>query len=564
MGQRLFQKIYDTVTGRPQYLFAVLWCAVALLTLPAWRAGFNGDFEGLLDYYSKYRFWDFLNSKDFNVKSYYQVTHLQLFLWISLFWTKGMPWFLLLTGLHALNSTLIFSFCQKLLGDFRVKAATAIALGGALLFALNPNVTEITIWKGGYHYLPGVLAQLLILGWTRSFMLTGQRKFAVYTAILFFFSTFTLEIFYLTPWFCLILILAYYWKNSIDKAAFSRTLKFIFLPQLALFLFHLLIFRLRFGSWVAHYGPTGDFFFTAKDFLPKMLKYLVTLLGFTSHMPYETAHPVYTFLDKPFVYYSAYSMALLLAAIVLIRFKKLPPRLQAATILFGMMMLCIIIISPMYFDDTMQLYNSRRCYELSFPVYMLLSIGIFSLLPATKLPRVLLTIYLCSCVLLAVGKSYQWRRADYMQRTVLRQYKWQNTPHVLILNLPCYYRDIRIIATSKWDEFQENLNVFGFDSSRHKIQYISAYNMNSLWDGAHVTMLDSATLKVTLNQWGSWWMYNLNGATDVETEDYQLEMKDVGHEYLLHLKKPASYFTILYQQADQWKVVDPAKREEQW
>lgn len=565
MNPNPFFKFYISITSNSKWMFLVLWCAIDLIYLPAYKAGFNGDFEGLLDYYNKYSFLEFINSKGFNVKSFYQVTHIQLYALISFFGTYRIPWYLLLTGLHALNATLIFTFSKRFFIDFKVPNGIMIAMGGALLFALNPNVSEVVVWKGGYHYLPGVLTQLLILGLTQSYLKTGTKKYALYVSILFLISTFTLEIFYLTPWFCLFVILAYKWKNLILKDRFTAALKYIFLPQISLFILYLIAFKLRFGSWIAHYGTTGDLSFTTEQLMPKFPKYLATLLAFSSHMPYEVSHPFYDYLNKPAVYYSCYLLSFLLAAMALLVFKKLPSKLQVASVLFGIMMFCMAIIAPIFFDETFQLYNSRRCYELSFPVYMLLSLGIFSLFPATKFSKVLLIIYLTAFSLMTIKKAFEWRHANALQMAVLKNYKWQKNKKVLILNMPCYYKDIRVIPTSKWDEFQENLSVFKLDTSQYKMQYISSYNMNSVWDGAHVIMQDSSTLKVTLNQWGSWWMYDLNGAQDFENEDYKLEMKDVGHEYILHLKKPAMEFTILYQVGEKWKQVNTEKiGEDQW
>lgn len=562
MLRKRFAHFFNTVTNNNKILFLLFWCIIGLLTLPAYKAGYNADFAGLLYYFHHYNFADFINSEYFSIKSLYQVTQFQLFSFIYLFGIQPVPWFLLLTGLHALNGTLIFSFCKRLFIDFKVPDAVLIALAGALLFVINPNVTEVTIWKGGYHYLTGLLSQLLILIWVQKFLCGGPKKYVVYAALLFLISIFTLEIFYLTPWFCLLLVLGYYWKNLIDQQVFYKVIRFVFVPQLLLFLVHLVCFRLRFGGWVAHYGTTGDFYFSAADLFPKLPKYLVTLVGFAGHLPSSMANPVYALMDKPLVYYSCYLFVFLFILFIFIRFKKMPPAAQAASVLFGMMMLCMAIIAPMFFD----VYNNRRCYELSFPVYMLMSMGIFTIILRQGTVRLIFMVYAGICVLLSVQKSMDWRNADKIQRGILRNYKWQNDSNVLILNLPSYYRDIHVIATSKWDELHENLFIFGYDTTKGTNQYISSYNMNHSWDGAHVVLQDSVTLKVTLNQWGSWWMYDLKGAKDFENDTYRLEMKDVGHEYILHLKRPAKEFIILYQQGEQWRVVDTNKSpgEEQW
>jgi hypothetical protein len=566
MLSNLFSILYSKITKNNKWLFAVLFCTITVINLPAYKAGFNGDFEGLLGYYHHYGIWDFVNSKDFNVKSSYQITHIQLFTFISLFGIHPIPWFLLQTSLHAVNGVLIFYFCKKIFSDFSIPNGTNIALVGTLLFIVNPNITEITIWKGGYHYLPGLLFQLMLLIWAQAFMKTGDKKYLYYSPILFFISTFSLEIFYLTPWLCLILMVGYYWKNLIDQKTFQTTIKLLFVPQILLFCIHLIYFRLRFGSWIAHYGTTGELFFNLKDFLPKLPKYLATLIGFSAQLPHEKAKHIYTFLNIPIVYFSFYGIIFIVVVLIFIRFKKMSSNLQASAILLCMSLLCVSIISPIYFDEMMQVYNSRRCYELSFPLYMLFSIIVFSLFRNPKYTYIFFSSYLTVFSALGIRKALDWRRADKIQRGILNNYKWQKNKQIIILNMPTYYKDIRIIPINKQNEFEENLLVFGHDTTIKPIQYVSSYNMINIWDGAHVNMLDSTTLKVTLNQWGSWWMYNFCGATDTENEVYRLEMKDVGHEYILHLKQPSKDWIILYQQGEQWHIVNTKKstNEEQW
>ncbi|MBS1775602.1 MAG: hypothetical protein JSS64_04900 [Bacteroidetes bacterium] len=88
--------------------------------------------------------------------------------------------------------------------------------------------------------------------------------------------------------------------------------------------------------------------------------------------------------------------------------------------------------------------------------------------------------------------------------------------------------------------------------------------MNTPYDGAHVTVLDSNTLKVTLNQWGSWWMYNYHGAKSYENDLFRVEITDVGHEYILHLKAHSKNIAILFQHGDWWSQVNLNRMGEQW
>jgi hypothetical protein len=70
-------------------------------------------------------------------------------------------------------------------------------------------------------------------------------------------------------------------------------------------------------------------------------------------------------------------------------------------------------------------------------------------------------------------------------------------------------------------------------------------------------------VRVLLNQWGTWWWYQGQGGISYENEDYKLDMADMGHWYLLRLKHPPEKYLLLYQQGDQWKIVNMKKKGEE-
>ena len=144
-------------------------------------------------------------------------------------------------------------------------------------------------------------------------------------------------------------------------------------------------------------------------------------------------------------------------------------------------------------------------------------------------------------------------------------YKWEDAPVVLILNLPATYNGVGIVLSHVPSDFTEHMRIFYNRPAKNNVMDVSGYNMQHPWDGAHVTVLDSNKLKVTLNQWGSWWWKGGFGAQNYENEYYSVNFTDVGHEYEVTLKKLVPGMVILYQQGMQWRVVDMAKLGvEQW
>jgi hypothetical protein len=539
------------------FLFA--WAVIAIIYLPSWKAGFVADFMNALIRYHEGSFSYFINREGAYVRSLYQVTQLELYAIISLFGTQPIPWFILFTGLHALNGTLVYSFFSNFFKDLKLSNGGLIALAGTGLFLLNPNITEVTIWKGGYHYLTGVLMQMLVLIWGRKYLLTRQTKYAWYAGVLFAISTYTLEIFYITPALTLFLIFSYYSQKVIDKTGFSKGVARLFLPQLLLFLLHLITFRIIYGSWIAHYGSTADFAQSYDEWWPRIGKYLAYLLLMAGRLPDVWRSNAYAFFSRPDVYIPLLALIIYFIIYIGYRFRKASPPFQAAGFLFLAAIVSLVLVIPIYFDDSFSLYNSRRSYHTGLFIYMLFALLLFQLIANRRIALAIFFIYLAGCVVLTEKMVIRWRKATKIQHGILRTFHWQDSPKVLLLNTPTYYRDVRIIPAGEYNEFAKQLKVFGKDTMRGQLYSVSSYNMQNPWDGAHVTVLDSMTIKVTLNQWGTWWMYNYQGATNYETDLYKVEYTDPSHEYLLKFKTTPKDAVILYEQGEQWRKVDMSR-----
>jgi hypothetical protein len=89
---------------------------------------------------------------------------------------------------------------------------------------------------------------------------------------------------------------------------------------------------------------------------------------------------------------------------------------------------------------------------------------------------------------------------------------------------------------------------------------VLSYNMLTPNDGAHAVVVNDSTVRVTLNQWGTWWWYEGKGAYGYENPEFKQILVDGGHFYDLILRKPAETYLLLYQVGDHWKVVDWNKK----
>jgi hypothetical protein len=115
------------------------------------------------------------------------------------------------------------------------------------------------------------------------------------------------------------------------------------------------------------------------------------------------------------------------------------------------------------------------------------------------------------------------------------------------------------------EDFRDHLHIYQKKRPAGPVSMVASHNLLRWWDGAHVTVLDSSRLRVTLNQWGTWWTISEIGATDFETPLYRVHFTDPGHEYELTLKQPADSVVALYLKDARWHAVDFSRvGEEQW
>ncbi len=560
----MLQRIASYCSANYFRFFLLTWLGIMLVYLPAYKAGMVGEFINYLNNFRTQSFLEFINAKDAQVKSFYQLANTILYLKLAFFGSSPIPWFLSHTASHSVVLVLVFSFFKNLFEDFKLENAGIIALCGSLLFGLNPNISELTIWKATEHYFVSIILQFLSLHLLRQYLAFPTRKFAILSASCFFLSIFALEIFYLIPIFSFAIIVGYYWKSIIDKVHFRKAIQYILLPQIILFFGYLVCFRMIHGSWIAHYGTTADFVWSLSDMVSSFGKYIGYLGVMLGHFPYDIRSVIYALISKPVVHFSIIGFVLFYLIFSIIRFRKMDTNAQLILFAIGAFVCSIGLCVTVYFDDLFSMYNSRRCYHSGIFFYMAITLFIFRIKPK-KHAIAVFSLYFLVCISLTEWIVFRWRHAAKIQFGILRTFTSQQNKKTILLNVPTYFKDVRINSADEENEFAKQLDYFGYSKIEGKLYSAMGYNMNEKWHGAHVSAEDSLTVKVTLNQWGSWWMRGYQGAKDYENDLYKIHISDMGHEYFLTFKQvPDSNTVLLFQQDEQWRKVDMNKRGEQW
>lgn len=497
----------------PAYLKWLLffWLLVGAIYLPAYQAGFYQDFHSTLQLYQEQSFVDYINRAGIGNQSFYQVTQVILYSFISLFGKQVIPWFLLFTLLHAINGCLIFYFFKRLFVMWGYAPQNAALFFGCLFFLLAPVQAETVIWKAALHYLTGVAIIFGILHWLLSYLRQPKKKYVFAILCLYLIATFTLEIFYLTPAFVLIILLSLRWANSISKQQFKKAFTIIFLSLVAIWLLHLFTYHFVYHKWVAHYELDLETAFTFQNIFGKINKYFIHIFLMEYLWPHEWQMKAYTLAESlPATIITACFFATCLA-LWLFRFKKLAAPSKAMIVLLAMGLVSFVLILPMWFSDILVLRNDRYYYLPSVFLFMLMGV-IIGNIKLSKLSYTLAIIYLLFNIVATENIVWKARASAKVFWGMINHFKWFDAPQVFLLNLPNNFEGIGIIPADSPSNFNAHLKVFGKDTLKGSVVDVSSYNMTQYHNGAHVVVQDSTHMLITLNEWGGWWWYRSFGS----------------------------------------------------
>ncbi len=536
------------------FLFFIFWMLVGAIYIPAYKAGFYLDFLDTIVLSRTQSFVDFINRDGLTNQSLYQVTQVLLFGLIKVFKTNPLPWFFLFSALHALNGYLIFRFFSRLFLLLKVPHAGFIALSGAVLFLISPVQAEVVIWKASFHYHTGTFMIFTILWWLLHYVETGKNKFLWLSFLLYFISTFTHEIFYLTPAFVCAILLALRLSNTITISVFKKAFFRFFIPLVALWFVHLLTYHFVFHKWISHYEVNLEESFGFENILGRIARYFLHVYAVESLWSNDLKQSAYSFIDGRL----GQLCVLLFVGITAVGgllFHRLKPAFRAPVLLSILCLLSFIIIIPLWYNESTKFSNDRYFYLPSiFQFQVLASVAAF--LPSKKIRLFSVFLFCGLMVFVTAVLVMKARNSGKVFHGIIQHYSWQNADTVLLLNLPNNYDGIGIIPANDPGNFVNHVAVFTGKKIQGEVFEVSSYNMQNLWYGAHVIVSDSLHVRVILNQWGSWWWFKSFGATNYSNDFFSVEMTDPGHEYLLTFKRKPENAVLLFQQGEYWKPVD--------
>ncbi len=546
-------------TGKKALIFACLWLITTGLYITAARAGWVIDAVGFLYNLRNETFLDFINRTHSGDQSFYQVLTLQYYIGYKIWGLNFYMWSLLYITLQAANAWLVFIIGRNLLADSGAGNSLLIPLLGALFFTICPHISEVVICKAYYHYLQCFMFTLLIILWVQKYQRDQDRKYVIRTLAVFFISMFTLEIFYIIPFFILSIALYYHFALGYSKDVFRKTIRGFVLPLLALMVLYFIAVLAIFKSLHVHKigvveGPA--------DYLSKIPKYIFHIVFLGRFIDAADKNNVYEVLGGPVFLSVFYTIIAFLFVFFTIRIRKLSGNGKSALLLSYWVAMTLAFVVPLSFPDRALLifYDRYTYFSLAF-VFMLVSMLVFRL-KNKYVSYALLAIYAFLNVYFTLMVNKYWQQSDTINTKLLSTLPDVGNKAILLLNVPENMNGAPMIGAQRESEYKMMQEVYLGSTPKNTICDVASYNISSDTDGVYTLVVNDSVVDVAFSQWGNWWWYEGHGARSYETDLYKVRMVNPNRWYELTLKKPASDVALLYNVGDKWKVVDMAKRNE--
>jgi hypothetical protein len=282
-------------------------------------------------------------------------------------------------------------------------------------------------------------------------------------------------------------------------------------------------------------------------------QYLIKILLLGGFLPFKFTSKVYGVLGKPKVAYAL--LALLLFALLL--FKKLIERDPTLKVSVGLFLLFALFVFPvlnLYFPFWIKIQGDRYCYVTSAFLITACITLLYNLKPAVAF--LFSAVYLVCSIYFLAFNIQSWHQAGSISQQLEKDYRWQNAPHVYILNLPDNYRGAYMYRSLQPSAFAAS---FIKDPANmpdgNKITEVLSYNLNSPADSVNVNIIDSTQLQVTLSTWGGWWWQDSRGATDYQDSSVSVHVDDYSHSYNVKFKQKQKGAVFLYCANGRWHEV---------
>ena len=537
-------------------VFGFLWVVAFFLYLPTLKAGWVIDASGWLYCVKHQTFWDYINRTQSQVASLYQFTQFITYLFYKVWGGSLIAYFLLYVTMHSINGLLLYLVTKGVFVDsgYEIQRAKRIAIIGTILFIICPHVSEVLVWKACYHYLQGFLFLMLSTYWCQKYQHTSNNKLAVYSALIFLCSAFSLEIFYLAPLFLLSIVFYYRFGLGYNKQVFRNTIIRFILPQVLILVIYGLVFHMVYAGQKPH--VYNLFSQPISAYVSKPLKYIFHIFLLGRYFDNKIRFSVYGFCSNTYVLVAFYTIFFFGLIWYVKGLKHKTNASLAGLLLFVWICLTIAILMPLPFGDTpLLIFYDRYAYFAVGFIYVFL----FYLLEKFFIKQLALALFIAFG---AVNLNYTikintyWKHSAFIDDRLFRELPPLGNKIVLLLNVPENLQGVPMIGAQPEGEYKILRELFIDSSVKNQIYDVLSYNLTSLHDGVNIDIDNDSTLCVSFNQYGNWWWYEGHGASAYETPEYKVTFVSNNSAYRLTLKHPKEKYIVLYETDGMWRELN--------
>ena len=535
-------------------LFIFFWCCVLSLYFPAHHAGLVYD---AIDWIKSYNLYGYTNlfhpPYDNTIRPVY---HFCLITCWKLFGTNGYAWFLVTTGLHAYNVTIVFFVLRSIMQTLGLKNAHWSSFAAAFSFLISPLNTEPVIWYACMHYLITFACIFSILWCIINWQKFSLPSLGFIISTLYLIAIFSLEVSYAA--IILIVLIFIIFRNILftNKQIFKLGLVTL-LPMLLLTAGYFVLTRLTYGKWIGHYGVKAVVNNSIWSITGKFFGYLAKDIFFLNQ--YNNRHAVNLFLQTQHGFSLVFFLIVVVCAyLIIFRNSQLSPKWRFVLWLFFSLGAIYAPTCTLFFYDFMNIQADRLEYFISPFIFGLLIFTLFQI-KQYKLRNCLLVGYLSVQLYLSNSNIAAWSANRSLQENLIIHSNFPAGKRIFVLAAYTNFKGVYGFGIDQMvPQFQTMYQILTHGKKIETDVHMLAYfNMNKLTDGVQVSVVNDSTLKVELNQWGTWfWTDMMNGLVSKKDIGYQILKDEKMNHYMLVTftdKKPDDVY--IYQVGNQWKYV---------
>lgn len=528
---------------KDHWVFLAVLCVIILLYARVYDAGFVTDFTGLWAKMQGKNFTDALRSFDF--PSLMPLLNVMYFMMYKVAGMNPVIWFLVPAILYTTGLLFLYKLVFLLMDSVEVRGSVWVAAVAVLLVMTSPYQVEAMVWKVGLGHISSVTFFMMALYFgTKHLVSISDADF--FSRSLLLMMLFQLASHLCFEWaivFPLILIL-FGWLLK-RQSFFHQFIKTV-LVSVFIVIIYFILTTIVIGKPIGHYDIQVDGVGALLDMYGNMWKYWIKHLGYMHFASFKMKTTVYGITDASIFRMTSLLILIAYAVYTLNRSK----RSRLAVVLVACCFVGLILVSPLHFQQVHMTENDR--YASLFMPFFCFLVALVLRGMHTYFKYMVLGVLMITNIWLQQRMISDWASADKILSSLVETFPSDIDKHTLILNIPDNLDGVPMIRDySGQNPLIDLMAVHGKHIT--DMDYVVQYKIGKYGQRFDISYESESTLKLSMQEWGSWWMREGQGIKEYETDYYKATCKE--KKLTLTLKDVDHYNHIIYTDGNEWKFL---------